>query len=136
MRSKIFLSLSWGLFLLGSVAQADSPLKSQLDLDVEQARQVQEIQGEYRRIFSAKRQEFNRESRALRRARSANDSELITELEQTTADLQEDLKQIRLDENGQIREILTPEQNEKFDMVIQQRRAMVGSSRDVDIFEP
>ena len=136
MRSKIFLSLSWGLFLLGSVAQADAPLKSQLDLNVEQARQVQEIQGEYRRIFGAKRQEFNRESRALRRARSANDGELITQLEQTTAELQEDLKQIRLDENDQIREILTPEQNEKFDMVIQQRRAMVGSSRDVDIFEP
>lgn len=37
-------------------------------------------------------------------------------------------------ENEQIRRVLTPEQRNKFEQVIQQRRASVGSSRDTRNF--
>ena len=134
MRSKLITLLSSGLLLMAGSAYADAPLKSSLDLDTEQARQVQEIQKSYRRTFGAKRQEMNRESRKLRRARNANDSALIAQQETIVAGLQEELRAIRSAENEEIRKLLTPEQNKKFDQVIEQRRAMVGSSRDASVF--
>ena len=135
MRSKLITLVSSSLLLFGGAAHADAPLKSSLDLDTEQARQVQEIQKNYRQTFRAKRQAMNRESRKLRRARNDNDSELIARQEAIVAGLQEELRAIRTAENGEIRKLLTPEQNKKFDQVIEQRRAMVGSSRDARIFE-
>jgi Spy/CpxP family protein refolding chaperone len=118
------------LFLLGSVALADQSLKSALGLSVDQAKTVDTIQATYRRPFAAKRQERNAELRKLRRAKLANDSKAIAELEKTTAALHEQLRQIRLEESAEIRKVLNPEQNRKFDAYIEQRKAMVGSSRD------
>ena len=134
MRSKLITLVSSSLLLIGSAAHADAPLKSSLDLDTEQARQVQEIQKSYRQTFRAKRQEMTRESRKLRRARNANDSALIAHQETIVTGLQEELRAIRTAENEEIRKLLTPEQNKKFDEVIEQRRAMVGSSRDANVF--
>ncbi len=134
MRSQLITLLSSSLLLIGSAAFADAPLKSSLDLDTEQARQVQEIQKSYRQTFRAKRQEMNRESRKLRRARNDNDSALIARQETIVAGLQQELRAIRNAENDEIRKLLTPEQSKKFDQVIEQRRAMVGSSRDANVF--
>ncbi|MEL7538201.1 MAG: Spy/CpxP family protein refolding chaperone [Pseudomonadota bacterium] len=130
MKTKLLSLAAAGLMLLAGSALADAPLKSKLDLDMHQASAVADIQAEYRRTFSAKRQEFNRESRALRRARSANDVEAVARQELIVAALQQDLTAIRAAENAAIRAVLTPEQQSKFDAVLAERAAMVGSSRD------
>ena len=118
------------LFLWTSTGYADAPLKTTLGLDMEQAQQVQAIQKKYRRPFSAKRQELNRERRKLRRARNENDSSQVAQQEQITAQLQDELQHIRRKENEEIRQVLTPDQRQKFEAVLQQRKASVGSSRD------
>ena len=135
------MGIKYFLFLLGilsltisSYAYADARLEKKLGLDINQAKQVQEIQKKYRKMFSAKRQEFNRESRKLRRARIDNDSSTIAQQEQITAKLQEELKQIRHNENEEIRQVLTAEQSKKFEEIIKQRKASVGSSRDAKQF--
>jgi len=130
MRIKCFLIVFGVLSLFSSYGYADARLEKKLDLNTHQAKQVQEIQKKYRRQFSAKRQEFNTESRKLRRARNAHDSSQIAQQEKITAQLQEELKSIRLNEHEEIRGVLTPEQREKFEKVIQQQKDSVGSSRD------
>lgn len=109
---------------------ADQPLKSALDLDVEQARQVDSIQAKYRQPFAAKRQERNQELRKLRRARIANDSKQMAQQEQVTNRLHEELKQIRLQEDEEIRRVLRPAQIKKFEEYRKLRQEMIGSSRD------
>ncbi|MEM8682943.1 MAG: hypothetical protein AAGF72_05895 [Pseudomonadota bacterium] len=119
--------------LLAGTAQADAPLKSSLGLDTDQTREIALVQKNYRRSFSAKRGELNRENRKLRCAR--NDKALIADQEAIVAGLEVELRAIREAENAEIRKFLTPEQNLKFDEVIEKRRAMVGSSRDANIFK-
>ena len=131
MRRSTFCLVLLGLTVFGGSALADAPLKTVLELDVEQARQVAEIQGVYRRQYSAKRGQHNTEARKLRRARIANDSEQIAAQEEITAKLKAELREIKDSEDAAIREVLTPEQNEKFDDYVEARNAMVGSSRDV-----
>jgi Spy/CpxP family protein refolding chaperone len=131
MRKSLLSLVLLGLTAFSGPAVADAPLKSTLGLDVEQARQVDEIQSQYRREYAAKRGDHNREERALRRARIANDSEQIAAQEKVVAGLKEELRQIKASEDAAIRKLLTPEQNKKFDAYIETRNEMVGSSRDV-----
>ena len=135
MRIRHFLIAAVASLLFASVGHADAPLKSSLGLNTDQAREVKAIQKQYRRQFSAARQELHREQRKLRRARIAEDGAEIARLEQTTAKLEDALRQVRLAENEQIRQLLTPEQRQKFEQVIRQRRDAVGSSRDAKIFK-
>ncbi len=128
---KYLLFIFGTLCLLSSFVHADARLEKKLSMNIDQAKQTQEIQKKYRREFSTKRQQLHRESRKLRRARKVNDSTAITQQEQITAQLQGELEQIRLNENNEIRSILTPDQLENFEGIIQQRRDSVGSSRDV-----
>jgi len=95
---------------------------------------VQQIQKQYRKQFSSKRQQFNRELRKLRRARIKYDSSKMAQQERITAKLQEELRQIRFNENEDIRRVLNSAQRAKFEEIIQQRRASLGSSRDTKIF--
>ena len=118
------------LSFLAPHAQADQPLKTALGLSVDQAKQVQEIQQRYLPQFAAKRQDRNTELRKLRRARIANDSQQIAALEKVTAKLHEELRRIRLSEDTEIRKLLTPDQNRKFEDYIKLRKEMAGSSRD------
>lgn len=113
-------SLLWG----------DATLKSALGLSTDQARQVYEIQASYRPKFASKRQQRNTELRRLRRAHIANDSQQIAQLEKVTAALHEELRQIRLSEDADIRKLLNAEQKKKFEDYIKLRKEMVGSSRD------
>ena len=118
------------LILMGLTAWAEAPLKDALGLTIDQARQVQEIQAQHRPKFAAKRQERNRELRVLRRAKLANDSTQIARQEKITDKLTEELKQIQMHEDAEIRRLLTPEQNRKFDDYLKLRKEMVGSSRE------
>jgi Spy/CpxP family protein refolding chaperone len=131
MQKSIPTLLLLGLTILGGSAPADAPLETALGLDIEQARQVDEIQMVHRRQYAAQRGKTNTEERKLRRARIANDSEQIAILEQVTEDMKAELRQIKASEDAEIRKLLTPEQNEKFDAYIERREAMAGSSRDV-----
>ena len=115
---------------LAQPAAADQSLESALALTRDQAHAVMAIEAKYRREFAAKRGDFNRESRVLRRAHIARDSAAIARQEPVVAALQQDLRQIREAENAQIRALLTPEQRTRFETVLQQRKAMHGSSRD------
>ncbi len=109
---------------------ADQPLQSALNLDIEQARQVDAIQAKYRQPFAAKRQERNQELRKLRRARIANDSKQMAEQERIANRLHEELKQIRVNEDEEIRRVLRPAQLQKFEEYRKLRKEMIGSSRD------
>ena len=135
MSNRLLIMLAATTLLFAGSANADAPLKSSLGLDTDQAREISAVQKSYRRSFSAKRGELNRENRKLRRARIDNDSALITEQEAIVAGLEAELRAIREAENAEIRTFLTAEQNLKFDEVIEKRRAMVGSSRDANLFK-
>jgi Spy/CpxP family protein refolding chaperone len=130
--NKSLLSIALlGLSAFSGAAFADAPLKSALDLTVDQARQADEIQAVHRLRYAEQRGKTNTEERKLRRARIANDSQQIAILEKTTEEMKAELRKIKASEDAAIRELLTPEQNTKFDAYIEQREAMVGSSRDV-----
>lgn len=113
---------------------ADATLKGTLGLSVDQAREVDAIQARYRQPFAAKRQVQNQELRKLRRARIANDSKLMAELQVVTERLHAELRQIRMKEDEEIRRVLTPAQKVKFDEYLKLRKEMVGSSRDAKDF--
>jgi len=130
MRVKYLLLVVGALLLAGGAAQADESLKSSLSLNMDQARQVDTIQAKYRKQFAAKRQELNKEMRALRRAKLANDSSAVARQEKITAKLRDELRAIRARENDEIRAVLTPEQRVAFEDVLKKRKEMVGSSRD------
>ena len=97
---------------------------------MDQAHKVTAIEKKHRLEFAAKRGDFNRESRVLRRARIGRDSAAIAKQEPVVAALQEELRKIREAENENIRALLTPTQRTKFEAVLEQRKAMHGSSRD------
>jgi len=113
---------------------ADASLKGTLGLSVDQARAVDTIQARYHKPFASKRQEQNQELRKLRRARIANDSKLMAELEVVTQRLHQELRQIQLNEDDDIRKVLTAEQKVKFEGYLKLRKEMVGSSRDAKDF--
>ena len=120
-----------GLTAFTGAVFADAPLKTALDLTVEQARQVDEIQATHRLRYAEQRGKTNTEERKLRRARIANDSQQIAILEKSTEEMKAELRKVKESEDAAIRDVLTPEQNTEFDAYIEQREAMVGSSRDV-----
>ncbi len=112
---------------------ADAPLTKKLDLTPKQASEVAEIQKSARKVFAAKRQAYQRQNRALRRARAEHQSQRVSELEMIVARLGAQMRAIRDSENASIRKILSAEQNQRFDQVLRERREMVGSSRDARV---
>ncbi len=121
--------------VLSGAAIADAPLQSRLELSMDQARKVNEIQAASRRSFASRRQDFNRESRAQRRARIANDSNEVTRLDGVIEALREELRQIQQNEDDSIRAVLDARQQLAFDDYIAERRQMQGSSRDERLFD-
>jgi hypothetical protein len=117
-----------------SPALADAPLASALGLDVEQARQVDVLQAGHRKAFAAARQDFNRESRALRRARIAHDAAETARLEQRVEAMRVEITLMRQAHDDEIRKLLRPDQSQRFDAHLDERRQMRGSSRDEWIF--
>ncbi|HSW03693.1 hypothetical protein [Aquabacterium sp.] len=115
---------------LAQPAAADQSLETALGLSMDQAHAVMAIEKKYRLEFAAKRGDFNRESRVLRRAHIARDSAAIAKQEPVVAALQEELRRIHDAENEKIRAVLTPAQRGRFEGVLAQRKAMRGSSRD------
>lgn len=109
---------------------ADASLKAALGLSMDQARTVDEIQKKYRQPYVAKRGEYTTQMRVLRRARIANDSAGTVREEKVARRLHEEMQAIQAREDDDIRKLLTPEQNRKFDAHLKLRREMVGSSRD------
>lgn len=129
------LSLLLPVCFMGlSMLLADATLKGTLNLDIAQARKVDMIQAKYRTPFAAKRQDHNLEARKLRRARIANDSRQIAEQEKIVNRLHGELKQIRMNEDDEIRRVLSPAQLVKFEEYLKLRKEMVGSSRDAKGF--
>ena len=124
-------AITAGLTLITSVALADAPLKTTLDLSIEQAAQVEKIQKKTRDDVRPVRGDLKREERALRRAKTANDADAITEQEKTIEPLRQKLASIFEAESELIRALLTPEQKIKYEKYLKERNGMVGSSRDV-----
>lgn len=125
------VAVAGSLLFLASSTYADAPLKTTLDLSIEQAAQVDQIQKETRDAVRPVRGELHREERALRRARLANDAAAIAEQEALIEPLRLQLAAIFASEVKQIRALLTPAQNVKYDEYLKIRDEMVGSSRDV-----
>jgi Spy/CpxP family protein refolding chaperone len=134
MLQKLSLLLAVGFVSLSIQLYADATLKGTLDLNVEQARKVDMIQAKYRPVFASKRQDHNQEARKLRRARIANDSQQIARQEKIVERLHGELKQIRMNEDDEIRRVLSPAQLSKFEEYLKLRKEMVGSSRDAKDF--
>lgn len=130
----LMLWLVVGAGLLPAAAFADESLQTALALDVDQARQVGEMQARHRKQFAAGRQAYNAESRALRRARLANDAAEIARLESLTESMRADLTAMRAGHDAEIRRVLRPDQSGLFDAHIVKRQQMRGSSRDEWIF--
>lgn len=128
----IILSVLSSLLLFSSSGYADAPLHKSLGLDIEQAKQVKDIQAKYRSQIRPVRSELHREQRKLRRAKKDFDSATIVQQEKIIPTLQAKFKQIQESENTEIRALLTPEQSVKFDTVLDQRKEAIGSSRDVN----
>lgn len=124
-------AIAIGLSFATSAAFADAPLKTTLDLDVEQAAKVATIEKEARDAVRPVRGDLHREERALRRAKTANDAEAIAKQEKIIEPLREKLAEIFANEAEQIRAVLTPEQKVKYEQYLKERDEMVGSSRDV-----
>ncbi|MCP5197565.1 MAG: Spy/CpxP family protein refolding chaperone [Gammaproteobacteria bacterium] len=129
--SFIFSCIVCSLLLFGGDAYADRPLKSALDLNTEQAAKVAAIQKEARDAMRKPRGDLHRKQRELRRAEVANDSTAIARLEKEISPLQEKMKHVHDIEEQKIRAVLTGEQTGKYEQWLQERDAMVGSSRDV-----
>lgn len=123
--------LTAGLILSTNAVFADAPLKSTLALDLEQAAKVDVIQKEARDAVRPVREALNREERALRRAKIANDAGAITRQETLIAPLREQLAAIFGKETELIRALLTPEQKTRYEEYLKIRDEMAGSSRDV-----
>jgi hypothetical protein len=121
--------------VFASAAYADAPLKSTLGLNIEQAAQVAKIEEQTRHAIRPLRTELNREERALRRAQLANDSQAISKQEALIEPLRLKFAAIHESETKQIRALLTPEQNKKYDAYLKTRDQMVGSSRDVKEYQ-
>ena len=117
--------------LFAGHALADKPLKSTLDLNTGQTAEVAAIQKEARDAIRKPRGELKRKERALRRARQANDSTAIAQLEKEILPLRVKMRQIYTQEEQKIRKILTPEQTINYEQWLKEREQMVGSSRDV-----
>lgn len=133
---RTFTLLAWFLVLAcPAVVYADAALASRLALDVEQSRQLSQIEAEYRREFASLRQEHNREARALRRARLANDAAETARLDNTTEDLRQRLIALRTNQDARISALLRPDQQARFAAYVEERRQMHGSSRDERLFE-
>ncbi len=131
MRLFLFLlALTWAATVI-----ADAALDRRLQLDPAQARQLATIEAEYRREFASVRQDHNREARALRRARLANDSAEVERLTAVTEALRQQLTALRVAQDEGIVALLRPEQRPLFDDYVAERRQMVGSSRDERLFE-
>ena len=109
---------------------ADASLDTRLGLDAGQSRQLAAIEATYRRDFASLRQEYNRQSRALRRARIANDSDEIARLGSVTESLGTQLAVMREDQDRRIAGLLRVDQQSKFAAYRKERQQMLGSSRD------
>ena len=129
----VIISCLLSLLFAVSVAHADAPLAQSLGLSVDQTHQVKQIQADYRKQFAAVRGDYNRQSRALRRARLASDAAQIAALESETEQLADQLSSIRAAEDAEISALLDSSQQQAFARYIEQREAMVGSSRDARI---
>ena len=128
--SSTLAAISAGLFLATSVAFADAPLKTALDLSIEQAAKVDTIQKTTRDAIRPLRGDLKREERALRRAKTENDAEAIAKQEKAVEPLRKKLAEILKTEAEQIRVLLTPEQKIKYEKYLKVRDEMAGSSRD------
>ena len=123
------------VFAFSSLSHADAPLHKALGLNMDQARQVKQIEANYRKQMRPVRSDLKREERKLRRARSDFDSATVAQQEKIIARLAASFRQIRMNADDQIRRVLTPTQKQAFEGYIQQRQSMVGSSRDAKYFQ-
>lgn len=122
--------------LFGSaIANADPSLKSALGLSMEQAHAVTAIERAHRPAYIAKRGEYTRNARWLRNAHAQNDAAKVAQLEPVVAALAVQLKQLRDAQDSAIRALLDAQQQIAFDAYLEQRRTMVGASRDERIFD-
>lgn len=120
---------------LATSAFADAPLKSALGLSMDQAHAVTAIERQHWPAYQAKRGQYTREARALRRANSQNDSAAVARQEPVVAALAAELKQLRDAQDAAIRAVLNPQQQQAFEDYLVQRREMVGGARDERIFD-
>lgn len=134
--SRTIITLLFCTFIsLSNTAGADAPLKSALGLSMDQAHAVTAIERAHRPAYVAKRSQYTREARALRRANIQNDSAAVARQEPVVAALAAELKQLRDAQDDAIRALLDPQQQRAFEDYIIQRREMVGASRDECIFD-
>ncbi len=128
--NKFILTLVAASFVL----LGDASLKQALGLNMDQARTVDEIQKKHQKPYIAKRHELTNNERWLRAAKVKNDSKKVAEQEVIVQRLAAEFKAIQMSEDAEIRKVLNPEQNRKFDEYLKLRQEMKGASRDARYF--
>ena len=113
-----------------TVALADAPLKEALGLSMDQAKAATEIHRKLFPDYQKKRSEYSRQMGKLRRARIVNDSAAVVREDAHARRLHAEMMALMHKEDDEVRRLLTPEQSRKFDAHLEQRRNMVGGSRD------
>ncbi len=122
------------LAVMAASLLADAPLKEALGLSMDQAKIVDGIKAKYRKPYIAKRHDLTNEERWMRAAKVKNNSQEVAERQKTVERLAAEFKAIQMEEDAEIRKVLTPEQSKKFDAYLKLRQEMKGSSRDARYF--
>ena len=121
--------LAAGLVLAGP-ALADKALGEMVELEPAQVQTLKQLRDEHWPPFQRTRGEYQRQSRALRRAETAGDAVESERLGRETEALLAQMQQLRDAHDDAIRQMLRPDQVAGFEAWLAEREAMVGSSRD------
>jgi len=120
------------LIALSHPVYSDEPLRSALQLHIDQIQKVKDIQTQSRRAYVIKRQQYDRDKRSLGRAEREDDLLQIEALNISIAVLLRQMRELRDAEDEAIRALLRPEQIAAYDAWLAHRDALFGSSRNPD----
>jgi len=122
-------SIGAALVLTG-VAHAEAPLEQKLDLTMDQAKAVAEVEAEHRAAFRSVRGDLMRKLREQRAARHRKERADAEALELEIQPLREALREIRMREYAAIRAVLNAEQLEKYEALLVERHSVGRRSAD------
>jgi len=109
----------WG----GNREQKQSRLVEELNLTTQQQQQMQAIKARYEPQMNQLREEMKTERQTLQTMMTGNESaENIRAQNQTIANLNQRMRSLGFESMLEMREVLTPEQRQKFAQMMNQRR--------------
>ena len=109
--------------------RADRALFRGIDLSSEQKARVDSIRSQYRNESRSLREQMGPDMQKARAARQSGDSAKIAEVRESMAASREKMASLRKQELGEIRGVLTPEQQAAFDKNVNQMQSRMQQGR-------